>query len=105
MSDAIELLDDIEKYYGSLNDVPECVVKYFDYLSSMICNETKESRLSILTELERAIVRYKRHWRWWDRELEKFFASDRQEMPVLKEKRMQPIEFILTLIRSKKGGA
>ena len=88
MSDAIELLDDIEKYYGSLNDVPECVVKYIDYLSSMICNETKVSRLSILTELEQEVE-------------ERIEKNGYRSFSM----RYAECKYFLSLIRSKKGGA
>ena len=102
MSDAIELLIDIEKYYGSLNDVPECVVKYFDYLSSMICNETKVSRLAVLTELEREIeARIEDH-----KEEKRNNYTGRYFQESYAEGYMQAeAESILSLIRSKKGGA
>jgi hypothetical protein len=89
MSDAIELLDNIEKHYGSLNNVPECVVKYCDYLSAMIRNETKVSRLAALAELEREV-------------------EERRSMTIYGDKkfldtvRCKEVEAILTLIRSKR---
>jgi hypothetical protein len=97
MSDAIELLNDIEKHYGSLNNIPECVVKYFDYLSSMIVNATKVSRLSILAELEREIEA-----RMKEGQRRASIGDGRLSQIALIEARED--ENILSLIRSKKGG-